>query len=117
MLPDLPPAPQQRGVLHSEDKEGKLMAFISNKERNFEKYLKNHFGIVLPKGLQLFYAQGVRIGNDELMKSVIHGELGYAACDSGFNPTNAMAQNFGHLATKNVYEVDEPNAQGFAVGG
>ncbi|HSB47126.1 MAG TPA: hypothetical protein VLD37_03865 [Candidatus Bilamarchaeum sp.] len=92
------------------------MGFIAHREKNFVKYLENHFGIVLPEGVSIFYAKGIRIGASSLMKSDIHGELGYAACDEGFHPTNAMAQNFGHLATKNVLEVDEPKAKEFAVG-
>lgn len=92
------------------------MGFIAHREKNFLKYLENHFGIVLPDGVQIFYAKGIRVGCRELMKSDIHGELGYAACDEGFHPTNAMAQNFGHLATKNVYEATEPKATEFAVG-
>jgi NOL1/NOP2/fmu family ribosome biogenesis protein len=51
-----------------------------------------------------------------MVKSPIRGEKGYAACDAGFNPTNAFAQNFGHLATKNAIEVDEAKAKEFAVG-
>ncbi len=92
------------------------MAFIANRERNFRKYLENHFGIVLPEGVEIFYAQGVRVGSPELMKSAIHGDLGYAACDAGFNPTNSFIQNFGHLATKNIVELDEARAKEFAVG-
>ncbi|MFN7990758.1 MAG: hypothetical protein U0R44_01230 [Candidatus Micrarchaeia archaeon] len=92
------------------------MAFISKREKNFSKYLDNHFGITLPDDLEIFYADGVRIGNKSLMKSVIHGDLGYAACDAGFNPTNSFVQNFGHLATKNVINLDEPRAKEFAVG-
>ena len=93
------------------------MVFIANREKNFEKYLLNHFGIVLPEGICLFYADGVRIGNREIQKSPIYGERGYAACDEGFNPTNALIQNFGHFATKNFIELkDERTAQGFAFG-
>jgi NOL1/NOP2/fmu family ribosome biogenesis protein len=92
------------------------MGFIAKREKNFEKYLENHFGIVLPDRIEMFYAKGIRIGNKEIMKSDIHGELGYAACDEGFHPTNAMVQNFGHLATKNIVDVDEPKAKEFAVG-
>ena len=92
------------------------MPFIAKRERNFGKYLENHFGIVLPAGIGIFYAKGVRIGNSELRASDIHGELGYAACDEGFHPTNAVVQNFGHLATKNFVEVDEARAKEFAVG-
>jgi len=92
------------------------MAFIVNRERNFRRYLENHFGINLPNGIEMFYAKGVRIGNSEIFKSQIHGELGYAACDAGFNPTNAMIQNFGHLAKKNILDLDEAQAKEFAVG-
>lgn len=92
------------------------MAFIANRERNFRKYIESRFGIVLPDGVSLFYAQGVRVGNAELMKSDLHGDLGYAACDAGFNPTNSFIQNFGHLATKNIVELDENRAREFAVG-
>jgi len=92
------------------------MAFIANREKNFKKYLENHFGIILPGGIEIFYAKGIRVGNSELRKSNIHGELGYAACDEGFHPINSMVQNFGHLATKNVVELEEPQAKEFAVG-
>lgn len=93
------------------------MVFIANKQKNFQKYLENHFGIVLPAGVELFYADGVRVGNSSIEKSHIYGEKGYAACDAGFNPTNALIQNFGHLATKNVIEIsDERIAKGFAFG-
>ena len=92
------------------------MAFIANKEKNFQKYLDNHFGMTLPGGLEIFYADGIRIGNRQLRKSAIHGDLGYAACDAGFNPTNSFIQNFGHLAKKNVIDIDEARAKEFAVG-
>lgn len=92
------------------------MAFIVNREKNFGKFLENHFGMHLPEGIVLRYAKGVRIGNSEIFKSSIHGELGYAACDAGFNPTNAIIQNFGYLATKNIVELDEGKAKEFAVG-
>ncbi|MFH2105819.1 MAG: hypothetical protein ABII22_01040 [Candidatus Micrarchaeota archaeon] len=89
---------------------------IGHKERNFEKYLEKHFEIKLPEGVEIFYAKGIRIGNTDLMKSHLHGDLGYAACDFGFNPTNSMIQNFGHLARKNVIKVEEKDAKEFASG-
>lgn len=92
------------------------MAFIAHREKNFLKYLENHFGMVLPAGIEIFYTKGIRVGCSDLRKSDIHGELGYAACDEGFHPTNALVQNFGHLATKNRVEVDEAKAKEFAVG-
>lgn len=93
------------------------MAFISGKEKNFRKYLERHFGMTLPEGVQIFYAKGVRVGNADIMKSRINGELGYAACDFGFNPTNAFIQNFGHLATRNVVKLkEEREAKAFAAG-
>ncbi|MFH0885040.1 MAG: hypothetical protein V1861_04995 [Candidatus Micrarchaeota archaeon] len=92
------------------------MTFIANKERNFQKYLENHFGIRLPQDVSIFYSEGVRAGNTEIWKCDIKGEKGYAACDAGFKPTNSFIQNFGHLATKNFIEVDEKKAKEFAVG-
>ena len=92
------------------------MTFIANKERNFQKYLENHFGMALPPEVAIFYSEGVRAGNREIWKNDIKGEKGYAACDAGFKPTNSFIQNFGHLATKNVVEVDEGKAKEFAVG-
>jgi NOL1/NOP2/fmu family ribosome biogenesis protein len=92
------------------------MTFIANKERNFQKYLENHFGMVLPTEVSIFYLEGVRAGNREIWKNDIKGEKGYAACDAGFKPTNSFIQNFGHLATKNFIEVDEKKAKEFAVG-
>jgi NOL1/NOP2/fmu family ribosome biogenesis protein len=64
----------------------------------------------------IFYAKGTRVGNREILKSDINGELGYAACDFGFNPTNAFVQNFGHLAKKNVMNVEAQEAKAFAAG-
>jgi NOL1/NOP2/fmu family ribosome biogenesis protein len=93
-----------------------MMAFIAHKEINFLKYLENHFGIVLPAAVAVFYSEGVRAGNRDIAKSGIRGERGYAACDAGFTPTNSFIQNFGHLASKNVVEVDEKKAKEFAVG-
>jgi len=93
-----------------------MMAFIAHKEKNFLKYLENHFGIVLPHEVVIFYSEGVRAGNRDIQKSDVRGERGYAACDAGFRPTNSFIQNFGHLATKNVVEVDEKKAKEFAVG-
>ncbi|MEW6035636.1 MAG: hypothetical protein AB1529_03415 [Candidatus Micrarchaeota archaeon] len=90
--------------------------FIANKERNFQAFAKRHFGISLPADAVFFYSGGVRVGAPGIVKSPIRGEKGYAACDAGFNPTNAFAQNFGHLATKNVVDVDEAKAREFAVG-
>ena len=51
---------------------------IGNKEKNFEKYLSNHFGIVLPFEIEIFYAKGIRVGKNNLRNSKIIGELGYA---------------------------------------
>lgn len=93
-----------------------MMAFIGNREKNFRKYLERHFGISLPEDIALFYAKGVRIGNREIFASTIHGDLGYAACDYGFNPTNAVIQNFGHLAKKNVVRLNPDEAMRFASG-
>ena len=89
---------------------------IGYKERNFKKYLENHFGIRLPANVEIFYARGVRIGNTEIIKSHIDGELGYAACDFGFNPTNALIMNFGHLARKNYVDMEEKEAIRFVKG-
>lgn len=92
------------------------MAFIAHKERNFQRYLENRFGIELPQEAVIFYSEGVRIGNLDIQKSGFRGEKGYAACDAGFMPTNSFIQNFGHLATKNVVDVDEKKAKEFALG-
>lgn len=89
---------------------------IGHKERNFTKYLEKHFDIKLPSDVEIFYTKGVRIGNKEIRKSVIHGELGYAACDFGFNPTNSLIQNFGHLAKKNIVRLNDNDAIKFANG-
>lgn len=93
-----------------------MMRFISSREKNFRKYLEKHFGLALPKDVDIFYAKGVRIGNKDIRKSRITGELGYAACDFGFNPTNSFIQNFGHLAGKNVVKLKEDEARQFAAG-
>jgi NOL1/NOP2/fmu family ribosome biogenesis protein len=92
------------------------MGFIANKEKNFKKYLENHFGLVLPQDIEIFYAKGVRISALGLKKSHINGELSYAACDAGFNPTNALIQNFGHLAKKNIIDLEPGEAKDFASG-
>ncbi len=92
------------------------MTFIAKKEKNFKKYLERHFAIFLPQDVDIFYAKGVRVGNRNIYQSQIHGELGYAACDFGFNPTNAFIQNFGHLARRNVVTLDEKQALEFAEG-
>lgn len=92
------------------------MGFIPDRAKSFATYLQRRFGIELPPGVAVFYAKGLRVGNRELMKSHIHGELGYGACDLGFNPTNAMIQNFGHLAKRNVVEAEEDVAKAFAAG-
>lgn len=89
---------------------------VGNREKNFEKYMERHFGIQLPENVSLFYARGVRIGSKQIKASDIHGELGYAACDFGFNPTNSFIQNFGHLARKNIVNVEEKIAKDFAFG-
>jgi len=93
------------------------MANISGKEKNFRKFIERHFGMTLPEGVQIFYAKGVRVGNTDITKSQLTGELGYAACDFGFNPTNPFIQNFGHLATRNVVRLkQEAEARDFAAG-
>jgi NOL1/NOP2/fmu family ribosome biogenesis protein len=92
------------------------MVFIRNKEENFRRYIEKHFKIILPMGVEMFYAKGVRVGNDEIKKSQINGELGYAACDFGFNPTNSFIQNFGYLAKKNIVRLKEDEAKKFASG-
>ena len=92
------------------------LGFIGNKEKNFRRYLENHFGLVIHQSIALFYQKGVRIGNREIIKSDIDGELGYAACDAGFNPTNSLIQNFGELAKKNFIQVNEEEGKLFASG-
>jgi hypothetical protein len=93
------------------------MAFIAGKEKNFRKFIERHFGIVLPQGVSIFYAKGVRVGNNDITKSKLTGELGYAACDFGFNPTNPFIQNFGDLASRNVVKLkQESEARSFAGG-
>jgi hypothetical protein len=93
------------------------MVNISGKEKNFKKFIERHFGITLPEGVVIFYAKGVRVGSRDLLKSPLSGELGYAACDFGFNPTNPFIQNFGHLATRNVVKLkEEAEARAFAAG-
>jgi len=93
-----------------------MMGFIPDRAKSFTTYLQRRFGITLPKNVGVYFAKGLRIGNKGLMKSHIHGELGYGACDLGFNPTNALIQNFGHLATRNVLDVEEDAARAFAAG-
>ncbi len=89
---------------------------IRNREKNFQKYIKKHFDLELPDGIELFYTKGVRAGNSKLRPSGINGELGYAACDFGFNPTNSFIQNFGHLAKKNIVRLNEDEGKLFAGG-
>lgn len=93
-----------------------MMGFIPDRAKSFSTYLERRFGIRLPAGVGIFFAKGVRVGNKSLMKSHIHGELGYGACDFGFTPTNAILQNFGHLATRNVVDAEEREARAFAAG-
>jgi len=92
------------------------MAEIRGKDKNFKRYLENHFGIALPADVSIFYLKGVRVGNTAIGKGGIKGDLGYAACDEGFNPTNSFIQNFGHLATKNTITLDAAKAREFALG-
>jgi NOL1/NOP2/fmu family ribosome biogenesis protein len=89
---------------------------IRNRERNFLKYIQKHFAMELPEGIEMFYTKGVRIGNAKLRPSGINGELGYAACDFGFNPTNSFIQNFGHLAKKNIVRLNPEEGALFAAG-
>lgn len=89
---------------------------IRNRERNFQKYMTKHFALTLPEGVELFYTKGVRAGNTNLRPSGINGELGYAACDFGFNPTNSFIQNFGHLAKKNIVRLKEDEGKRYAAG-
>jgi len=89
---------------------------ITNREQKFRRYLEKHFQLQLPEDVEMFYAKGVRVGNRDLRKSRINGELGYAACDFGFNPTNSFIQNFGHLAKKNIVRLKEEEARAFAAG-
>jgi hypothetical protein len=89
---------------------------IRNRERNFAKYIEKHFAMELPQGIELFYTKGVRVGNGKLRPSGLNGELGYAACDFGFNPTNSFIQNFGHLAKKNIVRLNEDEGRKFAAG-
>ena len=86
------------------------------KEQNFERFLTNHFGITLPADVAIFFDKGIRIGARSLLKTKSIGVKGYAASDGGFNPTNALIQNFGHLAVKNVIKVNEKEAKDFASG-
>jgi len=92
------------------------MMKIGSREKNFRKYLEKHFSLTLPEDVDIFYAKGVRVGNKDIRKSRITGELGYAACDFGFNPTNSFIQNFGHLAGKNAVKLKEDEARQFAAG-
>lgn len=89
---------------------------IRNRERNFLRYISRHFALAIPEGIEIFYTKGVRIGNSNLRPSGINGELGYAACDFGFNPTNSFIQNFGHLAKRNIVRLNEEEGKRFAAG-
>ncbi len=83
------------------------------KEERFLRFLKKHFGFEVSG---LFYQKGVRIANQEVISSPIRGWKGYAACDGGFNPTNAFIFNFGHLAKRNVLALNEEEAKRFVAG-
>lgn len=86
------------------------------KEQNFERYIKNHFGITLPPEVAIFFDKGIRVGSKSIRKLKTFGVKGYAASDGGFNPTNSFIQNFGHLANKNIIKVNEEEAKEFAAG-
>lgn len=92
------------------------MAYIAHKEKNFEKFLMNHFGISIPEGISIFYKEGIRIGSNSIRNSNIIGEFGYAAADAGFNPTHSFIHNFGHLAKKNRINLTYVEAKSFAAG-
>ena len=92
------------------------MVFISGKEKKFQSFIERHFDIQLPKEIQIFYSEGIRVGSKSLLREDVKGEKGYAAADGGFNPTLAFITNFGHLAKRNVVVVDEEAAKKFANG-
>ncbi len=92
------------------------MGFIPDRPKSFVRQLEKRFNMVLPEGVAIFYAEGIRVGHATLRKSDIHGERGYGACDNSFIPTNAFIQNFGHLAKRNVIALDETEAKAFAAG-
>jgi len=92
------------------------MGYIPDRPKSFVRYLEKHFNLALPDEIGIFYAKGIRVAHKDLIKSAIHGELGYGACDNSFVPTNAFIQNFGHLAKRNIIDVDEEQAKAFAAG-
>jgi hypothetical protein len=93
-----------------------MMGFIPDRPQSFMRQLEKRFNRALPEGVSIFYAEGIRVGHSTLRQSDIHGERGYGACDNSFVPTNAFIQNFGHLAKRNVIELDEAEAKAFASG-
>jgi hypothetical protein len=92
------------------------MGFIPDRPRCFIGQIEKRFNMELPNGVAIFYAEGIRVGHSTLRQSDIHGERGYGACDNSFIPTNAFIQNFGHLAKRNVIELDEESAKKYAAG-
>ncbi len=86
------------------------------KDQNFRKHVEKHFKLDLPQGIEIFFFNGIRVGNSRIRSSKIAGDRGYAASDMGFNPTNSFIQNFGHLAKKNIVRLKNAEAVKFAAG-
>ena len=88
------------------------------KPGEFREYLKERFGLELPKEVQLSRDKGsaIRIYSTSLNSADIRGSRGFVAYSKKTGVSNDFIQLFGSIAKKNIVKVNEDEAWSFANG-
>lgn len=84
----------------------------------FREYLKERFGLELPKEVQLSRDKGsaIRIYSTSLNSADVRGSRGFVAYSKKTGVSNDFIQLFGNLAKKSIVKVNEEEAWDFANG-
>lgn len=86
--------------------------------KEFEEVLKERFGLVLPNSVQLSRDKGsaIRIYSTSLNSINLGGSRGFVVYSKKTGISNDFIQMFGNLAKKNIIQLNEREALGFANG-
>lgn len=86
--------------------------------KEFEDFLKERFGMDLPKSIQLSRDKGsaIRIYSTSLNSIELRGSRGFVVHSKKTGISNDFIQMFGHLGKKNKIELNEDEALDFAFG-
>lgn len=86
--------------------------------KEFEDFLKERFGIELPKDIQLSRDKGsaIRVYSTSLNSINLRGSRGFVAYSKKTGISNEFIQIFGKRAKNNIVRLNEEEALGFADG-